>query len=103
MHIRNYVRQRSYFTDPSMMKGWEAVFGTKDREEVARELAEDQMEHSWGENDSLRIVNRVPAIERHPQSGHKVWFNHLMVCVAVVAWPWLVVLYHHGIVQSLHA
>ncbi|XP_064385200.1 dapdiamide synthesis protein DdaC-like isoform X1 [Halichondria panicea] len=79
MHIRNYVRQRSYFTDPSMMKGWEAVFGTKDQEEVARELTEDRMEHSWGENDSLRIVNRVPAIEKHPQSGHKVWFNHLMV------------------------
>ena len=83
-----------------MMKGWEAVFGTKDREEVARELTEDQMEHSWGENDSLRIVNRVPAIEKHPQSGHKVWFNHLMVCIVVVAWPWLVVLYHHG--NSLH-
>ena len=79
MHIRNYVRQRGLFTDPSMMKGWEAVFGTKDREEVERELQADNTEHSWGDDDMLRIVNRVPAVEKHPQSGVKVWFNHLMV------------------------
>lgn len=79
MHIRNYVRQRNYFTDPSMMKGWEAVFGTKERAEVERELTEDKTDFSWGENDTLRIVNRIPAVERHPQSGHRIWFNHLMV------------------------
>ncbi len=79
MHIRYYTRDRSYFTDPSMMKGWEAVFGTKEREEVDRELTKDKTEFSWGKNDSLRIINRIPAVERHPQSGHKVWFNHLMV------------------------
>lgn len=79
MHIRYYERMRSSFTDPSMMKGWEAVFDTKDQEKVERELNEDQIEHSWGDNDSLRIVNRVPAVEKHPQTGNRVWFNHLMV------------------------
>ena len=80
MHLRHYTRQRGFFSDPSMMKGWEAVFGTKDKAAVDKELRDDQVDHSWGEDDSLDIVNRVSAVEKHPQSGDKIWFNHLMVC-----------------------
>ena len=79
MHIRNYYRKRGVLTDPSMMKGWESVFGTADKEVVERELVEDGVEHYWSEDDSLKIVNTLPAVEKHPQTGDKIWFNHLMV------------------------
>ena len=62
-----------------MMKGWPDVFGTDSKEEVEKELKEQGLDHSWGKSNSLHIFNKVAAVERHPQSGDMVWFNHLMV------------------------
>ncbi len=65
-----------------MMKGWPDVFGTSSRKEVDTELKEQGIDHSWGPDNSLHIVNKVSAVEKHPTTGDKVWFNHLMVsCV----------------------
>ena len=31
------------------------------------------------DNNHLSIKNKAPAIETHPKTGAKVWFNHLAV------------------------
>lgn len=61
------------------MKGWPDVFGTKNKEEVEKELKEQGLDHSWGKDDSLHIFNKGAAVEKHPDTGDTIWFNHLMV------------------------
>lgn len=63
-----------------MMKGWRDVFGTESREEVSRELQEQELDYSWKENGDLQILNKTSAVEKHPETGDTIWFNHLMVC-----------------------
>ena len=79
MHIRNYHRKKTLFTDPTMIKGWEDVFGTGDREEVEREMKAEGLDYSFKKNDDLHIVNSAAAVEKHPDTGDKIWFNHLKV------------------------
>lgn len=62
-----------------MMKGWPEVFGTDSREEVSRELENQELEYSWKENGDLQILNKTAAVEQHPVTGDTIWFNHLMV------------------------
>ena len=66
-------------SDPSMMKGWEDVFGTESCEEVTEELRSQNLDHSWKKNQDLQIMNKVAAVEKHPVTGDTIWFNHLMV------------------------
>ena len=60
------------------MKGWQDVFGTADKAEVATELRETGQDFSW-EGDNLRICSQQAAVETHPLSGEKIWFNHTLV------------------------
>ena len=61
------------------MKGWSDVFQTGKRDEVEKELKEQGMDYRWGKNNSLHIYNKVEAVEKHPDTGDTIWFNHLMV------------------------
>lgn len=79
MHIRNYHRDKGLISDPTMMKGWAAVFGTEDKRVVEEELRSDGLDFSWKKDDGLQIVHRTPAVEKHPETGEKIWFNHLQV------------------------
>ena len=80
MHIRNYKGMKTgLLTDPTMLKGWQDVFGTADRQVVEEELRKSGAEFHWKDGDSLRIVDRGSAIEKHPVTGEKVWFNHSQV------------------------
>ena len=57
------------------------MFGTADRRLVEGELKNTGADFQWRSGDSLRIVNRGMAIEHHPLTGDKVWFNHSQVIV----------------------
>ena len=46
-YIRNYPRQKSFLSDPLLMKGWPDVFYTCDKHVVEKELKESQMEYEW--------------------------------------------------------
>lgn len=76
MHIRNYNGQKTLFTDPTMLKGWHDVFDTDDKQVVEEELRSSGQDYSWQKNDGLRIINTDQAVEKHPETGKKVWFNH---------------------------
>lgn len=54
---------------------WREVFQTDDRAEVEAYCRENGMEFEW-EGDCLRTRARRPAIQTHPETGEKVWFNH---------------------------
>lgn len=79
MHIRNYNGQKTLFTDPTMLKGWHDVFDTDDKQVVEEELRSSGQDYSWQKNDGLRIINTDQAVEKHPETGKKVWFNHSQV------------------------
>ena len=48
MYIRNYPPKKTYFSEPLLMKGWQAVFETKDKEVVEQELVKSGMNFEWG-------------------------------------------------------
>ena len=84
MVVRNYVQEkgRELLSDPTMMKGWQDVFNTKSKKDVEDELRNTPgAEFSWRKNDCLRIINRGKAVERHPVTGEKIWFNHCQVWI----------------------
>lgn len=80
-HVRNYHRKKSpgLLADPTMTKGWEEVFGMSSRADVEAELSREGQGFTWRGDDELQIVNKTEAVEKHPQTGDKIWFNHLMV------------------------
>ena len=61
-----------------MLKGWQEVFGTDNKEEIEQELRTNFQEFSWNK-DHLKIVGREAAVETHPANGKKTWFNHAAV------------------------
>ena len=80
MYIRNYHLQKKWLSDPTSLKGWSDVFGTEDKAEVEAELRKSKLDFTWTNGDGLRIINKEAAIETHPVTGDKVWFNHVQVC-----------------------
>ena len=47
-YIRNYPKEKALLSDPLVMKGWPEVFGTRDKEEVEKELQGYHMNYEWG-------------------------------------------------------
>jgi alpha-ketoglutarate-dependent taurine dioxygenase len=79
LYSRYYTPVKSgLFSDPTMMKGWQDVFGTPDKAAVVAELRETGQDFCW-EGDNLRICSQQAAVETHPLSGEKIWFNHTLV------------------------
>ena len=62
-----------------MLKGWKSVFNTADRSVVEEECRKNCLDYQWKKNGGLRLVNTETAVERHPVTGDKVWFNQLGV------------------------
>ena len=80
MYIRNYNTQKRLLSDPTSLKGWRDVFETDSKEEVEADLRKSKLDFTWtSDNDGLRIINKEAAVETHPVTGDKVWFNHVQV------------------------
>jgi hypothetical protein len=80
MYIRNYHSTKKWLSDPTSLKGWRDIFGTDDKKEVEADLKKMKLDFTWMSDDGLRIINKEAAVETHPDTGDKVWFNHLQVC-----------------------
>jgi alpha-ketoglutarate-dependent taurine dioxygenase len=68
MHVRNFGYGFGF--------PWQTVFGTTERDEVARYCADNGMEHEWKDGDKLSIRYVRPAFAPHPHLGEDIWFNH---------------------------
>lgn len=79
MYIRNYNARKKLLSDPTSLKSWRDVFGTDSKAEVEAELKKNKLDYSWTSDNALRIINKEAAIETHPLTGDKVWFNHVQV------------------------
>ena len=78
--IRNYTGPKSKSgNDVYQLKKWDELFKTTDRTEVEVECAKNELELTWLDDDKLRLVNNRPSVQTHPDTGEKVWFNHLQV------------------------
>ena len=76
--VRNYTgRGGEREDDPTMLKPWDEMFLTTDREEVERQCSAEGFEVTWLPNDGLRLVSSQPIYRDHPVSGERVWHNHL--------------------------
>ena len=79
MVVRNYKKNWSVFNDPTQLKGWPEVFNTEKKEDVENECRDTLIDFSWKKNDGLKLVNKRDAFENHPDTGDRIWFNHLQV------------------------
>ena len=76
--VRNYTgRGGEREDDPTMLKPWDEMFLTTDREEVERQCSTEGFEVTWLPKDGLRLVSSQPIYRAHPVSGERVWHNHL--------------------------
>ncbi|MFT7773022.1 TauD/TfdA family dioxygenase [Roseateles sp.] len=65
-----YVRNYGEFDVP-----WQQVFNTDRRDEVEAFCRRNDIRWEWKPDDELRTVQRCQAVETHPVTGEKVWFN----------------------------
>jgi alpha-ketoglutarate-dependent taurine dioxygenase len=102
MYYRNYHRKKTLLTDPTMLKGWEEVFDTDKKEDIEEECRKNHIDFSWAKNDDLKLVSRESAIETHPDTGKKVWFNHVQVFHWSMIWDELYRVYKRvGVIKYL--
>lgn len=55
---------------------WRDVFNTDDRSLVEENCRAKEIDFEWRE-DGLRTTARRRAVHTHPETGEKVWFNHI--------------------------
>ncbi len=75
MERTGWTLTRNY--SPYVSLDWSTAFGTEDRDEVAEYCAEHHIAWQWREDGSLRTRQLRPGTIHHPDTGDKVWFNHL--------------------------
>jgi alpha-ketoglutarate-dependent taurine dioxygenase len=73
---RGWMLVRTYHADFGM--SWQTAFGTDDRDEVSRYAARNDISLEWRENDGLQTTAVRAAIQRHPDTGEELWFNHIV-------------------------
>lgn len=77
--IRNYSGPGQKGKSVKQLKPWPDMFLTTDKKKVEEICKEYDLEVHWQPGDSLRLINTRPAIQTHPVTGKKVWFNHTQV------------------------
>ena len=78
--IRNYSGPKTKArNDIFQLKKWDELFKTTDHAVVEEECKKNELHPTWLADDKLRLVNERPAMQKHPDTGEMVWFNHLQV------------------------
>jgi hypothetical protein len=79
-HVRNYAGPGAGDSgDPTQLKPWPDMFGTRDRAAVEATCRREGFEPLWLEGDGLRLVSTQPVTRDHPVSGETVWHNHVTI------------------------
>ncbi|MDF5712388.1 MAG: TauD/TfdA family dioxygenase [Rhizonema sp. NSF051] len=55
---------------------WQDVYQTNDRTEVEKYCRNNLIEFEWKDGERLRTHQIRPAVQKHPQTGELLWFNH---------------------------
>lgn len=58
-------------------RSWMETFLTNDRAVVERVCAEQGGTADWDNEGGVRISSVMPAVRQHPETGEKLWFNHV--------------------------
>lgn len=66
MYLRNYA---------SVGLPWQEVFQVETKQEVEDFCQQHAIKFEWQEDESLRTWQVCPAVQVHPVTGEKVWFN----------------------------
>jgi alpha-ketoglutarate-dependent taurine dioxygenase len=53
------------------------AFGTDDRSDIERYCRNNGIDFEWQPDGGLRTRQRRRAVVRHPQTGHRCWFNQI--------------------------
>jgi alpha-ketoglutarate-dependent taurine dioxygenase len=61
---------------------WMEAFSTNDRSQVERVCAEQGATVRWNWEQSALITNTLPAVRERPETGEKLWFNHVSTFLA---------------------
>ena len=78
--IRNYSGPSSTARkDVYQLKRWDELFKTTDHAVVEEECKKNDLHLTWLDDDRLKLVNDRPSVQKHPDTGEMVWFNHLQV------------------------
>ena len=78
--IRNYNGPDSKSgMDLWKLKRWDELFSTTDKKVVEKNCRENLMQFEWRDGGKLRLLNDQEAVIKHPETGEKVWFNHVQV------------------------
>lgn len=77
--VRNYSGPAATGRDLFQLKRWDQMFGTTDKTQVAAVAAREGFQAIWKDNDRLALVSEHDSMQRHPQTGEPVWFNHAQV------------------------
>ncbi|MDX2002562.1 MAG: TauD/TfdA family dioxygenase [Chitinophagales bacterium] len=77
--IRNYSGPSQSNADKRQLKRWDEMFGTRDVKEVEQICMDNLIQYEWLPDDALRLINEQEATIVHPETGEKVWFNHVQV------------------------
>jgi alpha-ketoglutarate-dependent taurine dioxygenase len=75
MERSGWTLTRNY--SPWVSLDWPTAFGTEEREKVAEYCRDNRVAWQWREDGSLRTRQLRPGTITHPETGEKVWFNHL--------------------------
>ena len=79
--LRERLEERDYLYvqhfDPDIGLGWQQAFQTDDRAAVEGYYADNDIELTWGPDETLTTRQRRPVSEAHPETGEMTWFNHL--------------------------
>ncbi|MFN2375249.1 MAG: TauD/TfdA family dioxygenase [Candidatus Binatia bacterium] len=76
--VRNYAGAGSTSRfNPFQLKRWDEMFLTTDRAAVEAKCREEGFEPVWTGADGLRLVSTQPVTRVHPETGEKVWHNHV--------------------------
>jgi alpha-ketoglutarate-dependent taurine dioxygenase len=78
--IRERFRQKKWMYMRNFGDGfglpWQTVFQTEDKTVVEEHCRRHHIKVEWKDGNRLRTYAVRPAIEKHPQTGEEVWFNH---------------------------
>ncbi|TDV43188.1 TauD/TfdA family dioxygenase [Actinophytocola oryzae] len=63
---------------PGFGASWEYAFGTDDESVVADYCRDHRLDHTWTGKGRLRTTAVRTAVHTHPDTGERVWFNHIV-------------------------
>jgi hypothetical protein len=76
--VRNYAGAgtASRF-NPFQLKRWDEMFLTTDRKAVEAKCRQEGFEPVWTAGDGLRLISTQATTRVHPDTGERVWHNHV--------------------------